>query len=85
MATIMGNPLLRVLQGAKDVLYHTEDGIALVKFDRIEIEVDKNGSINIQFMKNGNLVMRTPFFGPLGPGQIAYFSVRGGIEADITV
>lgn len=41
MATIMDNPLLHVLQGTKDVLYHTEDDAILVKFDRIEIEVDK--------------------------------------------
>lgn len=87
MTTIMGNPLLRALQGESDVFYPIcgDTEVALVKFDRLVIEGFSNGSMRLQFMKGDEFVADVPFFGPLKHGQMFYLSVRGGIEGDITI
>lgn len=85
MTVVMRNPLLRVLQGEEDVLYATEDGTILAKFDRIEIEVAKNGATSFRFMKDNTLVSDTSFHSPLSPGETLVLSVQGGIKALITV
>lgn len=85
MTAIVRDPLLRALQGEEDVLYTTEDGTVLAKFDHIEVVVADNGTTNYRFMKDNTLVASSLHHAPIHPGQTLILSVRGGLEARLTV
>lgn len=85
MTVVIHNPLLRVLQGEEDVLYHTVDDTTLVKFDRVEIDVATNGTTTILFKRDDDIVAKVPSLSPISPGQILHLQIRGGLEARLTI